>query len=172
MMASLFRSSTICAATFTTVRCNWLRRGSTRARPPTSARRAASSRRSIWWGRMRCTRIAHYLFERVVMFGNKLALPGALLLALFLSGLPHSALARDLSTLQTALRIAQDEVKAAEAERDTDAQRVTATEKEMERLKKQLEAERKKAAQSEKRYLEGKKRYDKAQAAFDQAWKR
>lgn len=106
------------------------------------------------------------------MFGNKLALPGALLLALFLSGLPPEALARDLSTLQTALRIAQDEVKAAEAERDTDAQRVAVTEKEMERLKKQLEAERKKAAQSEKRYLEGKKRYDKAQAAFDQAWKR
>jgi len=106
------------------------------------------------------------------MFQNKLVLSGTLLLALFLFGLPPSALARDLSTVQTALRIAQDEMKAAEAERDVDAQRVAAAEKEMERLKKQLEAERKKAAQSEKRYLESKKRYDKAQATFDQAWKR
>ncbi|MFZ2525635.1 MAG: hypothetical protein WAW87_10030 [Candidatus Ferrigenium altingense] len=105
------------------------------------------------------------------MFRNKLLLPGALLLALFLFGLPQAAVARDLSTLQTALRIAQDEVKAAEAERDADAKRVAVIEKEMERLKKQLEAERKKAAQSEKRYVESKKRSDKAQAAFDQAWK-
>lgn len=106
------------------------------------------------------------------MFGNKLVLPGTLLLALFLFGLPPLAQARDLSTLQAALRIAQDEVKAAEAERDADAQRVAMTEKEMEQLKKQLEAERKKSAQSEKRYLEGKKQYDEAQVAFDQAWKR
>lgn len=105
------------------------------------------------------------------MFWNKLVLPGTLLLALFLFGLPPVALAKDLSTLQTALRIAQDEMKTAEVERDADARRVAVTEKEMERLKKQLEAERKKAAQSEKRYLEGKKRYDKAQTALDQAWK-
>ena len=105
------------------------------------------------------------------MFRNKLLLPSTLLLALFLFGLPPAALARDLSTLQTALRIAQDEVKAAEAERDADAKRVAVTEKEIERLKKQLEIERKKAAQSEKRYVESKKQSDKAQAAFDQAWK-
>jgi cell division protein FtsB len=106
------------------------------------------------------------------MFRNKLVLPGALLLAVFLFGLPPGVLAKDLSTVQTALRIAQDEMKAAEAERDTDAKRVAATEKEMVRLKNQLEAERKKAAQSEKRYIESKKRSDKAQAAMDQAWKR
>ena len=106
------------------------------------------------------------------MFENKLMLPGVLLLALFLFGLPPAALAKDLSIVQTALRIAQDEMKAAEAERDADAQRVAATEKEMVRLKNQLEAERKKAAQSQKRYLESKKRSDKAQAAMDQAWKR
>ena len=76
------------------------------------------------------------------MFGNKLVLPGTLLLALFLFGLPTLAVSKDLSTVQTALRIAQDEVKAAEAERDADAKRVAVTEKEMERLKKQLEAER------------------------------
>ena len=104
------------------------------------------------------------------MFRNKPLLAGAL--ALFLFGLPPAALAKDLSTVQTALRIAQDEMKAAEAERDADAQRVAATEKEMVRLKNQLEAERKKAAQSQKRYIESKKRADKAQAAMDQAWKR
>jgi len=106
------------------------------------------------------------------MFENKSMLPGTLLLALFLFGLPPSALARDLSTVQTALRIAQDEMKAAETERDADAKRVAATEKEMVRLKNQLEAERKKAAQSENRYVESRKRSDKAQAAFDEAWKR
>ncbi|MDP2695081.1 MAG: hypothetical protein Q8O58_09470 [Gallionella sp.] len=105
------------------------------------------------------------------MFRNKLGLPSTLLLALFLFGLPQAAVARDLSTLQTALRIAQDEVKAAGAERDADAKRVAVIKKEMERLKKQLEAERKKAARSEKRYVESKKQSDKAQAAFDQAWK-
>ena len=104
------------------------------------------------------------------MFRNKLVSP--LLLALFLAGLPPAALARDLSTLQTALRIAQDEVKAAEAERDADAKRVAATEKEMVRLKNQLEAERNKAARSEKRHRESRKQADKAQAAMDQAWKR
>lgn len=99
------------------------------------------------------------------MFRNKLML-------LLVLCLPLAAQARDLSTVQTALRIAQDEMKAAEAERDADAKRVAATEKEMVRLKNQLEAERKKAAQSEKRYLETKRRSDKAQAAFDKAWKR
>lgn len=106
------------------------------------------------------------------MSGNKLALPGTLLLAFMLFGLPPLAQARDLSTLQTALRIAQDEMKAAEAERDADVQRVAAAEKELDQLKKQLKAGREKATRSEKRYLESKKRYDKAQTALDQAWKR
>lgn len=98
--------------------------------------------------------------------------PCMLLLALLLVGFHPLVQARDLSTLQTALRIAQDEMKTAEAERDADAQRVATTEKEMEQLKKQLKAAREKAARSEKNYLEGKKRYDKAQAALDHAWKR
>lgn len=100
---------------------------------------------------------------------NKLLL--SVVLVFFMAGLQPLAQARDLSTFQTALRVAQDELKDAEAERDVDARRAATTEKEVERLKKQLEAERKKAAQSEKRYLEGRKQYDKAQAAFDQAWK-
>jgi 5-bromo-4-chloroindolyl phosphate hydrolysis protein len=95
-----------------------------------------------------------------------------LLLAFALFGLLPLAHARDLSTVQTALRIAQDEMKAAEAERDTDAQRVAVTENDLEQLKKQLKEAREKAARSEKRYIESKKRHDKAQAAMDQAWKR
>ena len=104
------------------------------------------------------------------MFRSKPMLP--LLLALFLCGLAPAALPGDLSTVRTALRIAQDEMRAAEAERDADARRVAVTEKEMVRLKERLEAERKKAARSEKRYAESRERHDKAQAAFDRAWKK
>lgn len=106
------------------------------------------------------------------MYRDKLVLLGALSLTLFIAGMPTSVLARDLSTFQTALRIAHNEFKAAEAEREADNKRVAVTETEIERLKKQLETEREKAAQSEQRYLESKKRYDRAQAALDQAWKR
>lgn len=105
------------------------------------------------------------------MFGNKPVLPG-MLLALFLFGLPSAALAKDLSTLQSALQISRDEVEAAEAERDADAKRVAEIETEMEQLKSKLDAARKKATQSEKRYVEGKKRYAKSQADFDKAWKK
>jgi hypothetical protein len=105
------------------------------------------------------------------MLQSKLALPGVLLV-FSLSGLPPAAQARDLSTVQTALRVAQDEMNAARTARDADARRVAATEKEMARLKERLEAERDKAGQSEKRYIESKKRHDKAQAAFSRAWKR
>ncbi|MBY0575604.1 MAG: hypothetical protein K2P67_03285 [Gallionellaceae bacterium] len=105
------------------------------------------------------------------MSGNKLMLSHMLLLAFLMFGVQPLAQARDLSTLQTALRIAQDEMKAAEAERDADVQHVAATEKEIEQLKKQLKAGREKATRSEKRYVESKKQHDKAQAALDQAWK-
>lgn len=104
------------------------------------------------------------------MFRSKPMLP--LLLALFLCGLTPAALSADVSTAQTALRIARDEMRDVEAERDADAQRAAATAKEVERLKKQLEAEQKKAARSEKRYVESRERHDKAQAAFGRAWKR
>lgn len=105
------------------------------------------------------------------MLVNKLVLSGALSLTLFLSGLPSAAQARDLSTLQTALQMSRDEMDAAEAERNVDAQHLAAIEKEMERLRRQLDTARKKAAESDKRYLESKKRYAKSQAAFDRAWK-
>ena len=106
------------------------------------------------------------------MSGNKSMLPDMLLLAFLLFGWQPLAQARDLSTLQTALRIAQDEMKAAEAERDADAQRVVSTEKEIEQLNKQLKTAREKAVQSEKRCLEARKHNARAQAALDQAWKR
>lgn len=106
------------------------------------------------------------------MFGCKPVLPGALLLALFLFGLPPEVLAKDLSTLQSALQIARNEMEAAEAERNADAKRVAEIETEMEQLKSKLDTARKKANQSEKRYVEGKKRYANSQADFDKAWKK
>lgn len=105
------------------------------------------------------------------MFTIKPVLPG-MLLALFMLGLPPVALAKDLSTLQTAMQVSRDEMEAAEAERDADAKRVAEIETEMEQLKSKLDAARKKATQSEKRYVEGKKRHAKSQADFDKAWKK
>ena len=98
-------------------------------------------------------------------------LKSGLVLVLCLFGLMPLAQAKDLSALQTAARIAQDDVKNAKEERDADTQRVSAAEKELEQQKKRLEAARKKAAQSESRYLESKKKYDKAQTNLDRAWK-
>lgn len=94
-----------------------------------------------------------------------------LVLALCLFCLTSLVQAKDLSVLQTAVRIAQDNVKNAKEERDADAQHVSAAEKELEQQKKRLEAARKKASQSETRYLESKKNYDKAQTTLDRAWK-
>jgi uncharacterized protein (DUF3084 family) len=81
------------------------------------------------------------------------------------------ALARDLSVLQAAIKVTQDDLTAAQTERDADLQFVLSTEKELSLLKKQLEAGKTKAAKSEKRYLESKKRYDKVQADLDQVLK-
>ena len=99
------------------------------------------------------------------MFKSNLAL------VLCLLGLTSLAQSGDLSALQTAAHITRDEMRNAEEERDADAKRVSAAEKELEQQKKQLETARKKASQSENRYLESKKKYDKAQTALDQAWK-
>lgn len=106
------------------------------------------------------------------MLKNRRVSAGGLLLALFILPLPPLALAKDLSALQTALQMSLNEMKAAEAERDADAQQAAKTEKEVVRLKEQLEAQRKKSAQSETRYIESKKRYNKAQDNLDQAWKK
>ncbi len=94
-----------------------------------------------------------------------------LILILCLLGLTSLARAGDLSALQTAVHIAQDDMKKAKEERDADVQRVSAAKKELERQKIQLETARKNAFLSESRYLESKKKYDKAQAALDKAWK-
>lgn len=106
------------------------------------------------------------------MFECKPVLPHALLLVLMLFGLSPLALARDMSTFQTAMQVAREEMEAAEADRNADAKHVAEIETEMEKLKTQLDAARKKSALSEKRYVEGKKRYAKSQADFDKAWKK
>lgn len=94
-----------------------------------------------------------------------------LVLVLCLLGLTSLAQAEDLSVLQTAARIAQDNARNAREERDADAQHMSEAEKELEQQKQRLEAARKKASQSEARYLDSKKKYDQAQAALDRAWK-
>ena len=105
------------------------------------------------------------------MFTIKRVSRNSLILILCLLGSASLAQAKDLSALQTALQIAQDELENAKAERDADANRLSAVEKEWERLNKMLADERKKAFQSESRYQESRKKHDKAQTALDQAWK-
>lgn len=94
-----------------------------------------------------------------------------LILVLCLLALPSLAQAKDLSALQTAVHIAQDNMNKAKEERDADAQAVSAMEKELEHQKKLLEAARKKASQSERGYVESKKKYEDAQTTLDKAWK-
>jgi septal ring factor EnvC (AmiA/AmiB activator) len=110
-------------------------------------------------------------FLEVPMCQNKRKWPCTLLLALCIL-VPQVASGMDLSTAQTALRIAREEMKAAEAQRDVDARRVTETEKEMADLKKRLEDAQKMAAQSAQRYREAKQRHDEAQANLEKAWRR
>lgn len=97
-----------------------------------------------------------------------------LCLALTLFGIFMAGNARsdDLSALQTAVHIAQDEMEKALKERDADIRRVAKGEKDLEELKSQLEADRKRASQSASRYLESRKKHDQAQAALDKAWKK
>lgn len=91
-----------------------------------------------------------------------------LLFGTFAAGNAGSA---DLSALQTAVHLAREEMGSAKKERDADARRVSADEKELVRQKAQLEADRKKAARSSTRYLESKKKYEKAQQALEKMWK-
>ena len=102
----------------------------------------------------------------------ELVLKSNLVLILCLLGLTPSAQAKDLSALQTAMHIAQDDMKKAKEERDADARRVSEAEKELEQQKKWLEAARKNASQSESHYLESKKKYNKAQTSLNKAWKK
>ena len=92
-----------------------------------------------------------------------------LLFGVFLSG---NAWSEDVSALQTAVRIAKDEMDKAQKERDAINHRVANEEKELTELKAQLEADKKRAVESANRYLESKKKYDKAQAALEKAWKK
>ncbi len=94
------------------------------------------------------------------------------ILSAALLNLSPLAAATDLSTLQSALRFAQDELTVAETARDADAKLVGESEMELENLKKRLETRRLKAAQSQKNYLEVSKRFAKAQANLDMALKK
>jgi chromosome segregation ATPase len=93
-----------------------------------------------------------------------------LLLAFFLGA--SIAHAQDLSTLQSALHIAEDEMNKAKDARDDDAKRVAEIEKEIEQQKKELEEAKKRAAQSESRYAASRKKYEKVDAEMDKALKR
>jgi predicted Holliday junction resolvase-like endonuclease len=98
---------------------------------------------------------------------------GKLILVLFALWQPLAAMAeeRDVSLLQTALRISREEMERAKVQRDEEAQRLADAERALEEQKKKVEAERKAAAESEKRYDESKQRFDHAQQAMDRAWK-
>lgn len=91
-----------------------------------------------------------------------------LLFGAFVAGNAGSA---DLSALQTAVHLAREAMENAKKERDADARRVSAGEKELEKQKAQLEADRKKAVHSSIRYLENKEKYEKAQSALEKMWK-
>ncbi len=92
-----------------------------------------------------------------------------LLFGVFLSG---NAWSEDVSALQTAVRIAKDEMDRAQKERDSIRHQVADEEQELTELKARLEADKKRAVESANRYLESKKKYDKAQAALEKAWKK
>jgi Skp family chaperone for outer membrane proteins len=97
---------------------------------------------------------------------------GAAALILLGATIAGNAPCADLSTLQTAVQLAKDEMEKAQKERDADARRVAKGEKDLEELKSQLDADRKKASQSAARHAESRKKYDKAQAALDKGWRK
>jgi chromosome segregation ATPase len=89
---------------------------------------------------------------------------------LLLAAVP-AAQAKDLSALQTAVEVSRDAMRSAQAEYNSDVQRVEASKKNLEDAKKRLAEAQAKADQSRKRYQEAKARYDKAQTTLDNAWK-
>lgn len=92
----------------------------------------------------------------------------AILLLLF--AIP-AAQAKDLSALQTAVEVSRNAMSSAQAEYNSDVQRVKASKKHLADAQKQLADAQAKAEQSRKRYQEARARYDKAQTTLDNAWK-
>ena len=89
----------------------------------------------------------------------------------------NMAEARDLSTLQSAVTYAREDVEMAKSKHEANERAVTQQKRIVDERKKQLAGESKrldKAQQdvilSEKQYLEAQKKYQKAQSALDQAW--
>ncbi len=90
---------------------------------------------------------------------------------------PHLAEAKDISTLQTAVALAREDMEKAKDKHDANAQAFTQQQRVVAERKKQLDEEnsqldkiQKDTKQSWEEYLGAKKKYEKAQANLDAAW--
>jgi len=85
--------------------------------------------------------------------------------------------AKDLSTLQSAVTYAREDMEKAKAAHEANNQEVVRQQQIVEERKKQLAEESKRLEKaknntiaSQKQYLEAQKKYEKAQSALDDAW--
>lgn len=85
--------------------------------------------------------------------------------------------AKDISTLQTALSLARENMEQAKSKHEADVQSVTQQKQIVEQRKKQLADEssrldqmQKDAKQAWEQYLEAQRKYEKAQSNLDEAW--
>ena len=85
--------------------------------------------------------------------------------------------AGDISTLQTALALAQDNMEQAKSKRETTAQAIVHQQRVVEEQKKQLAEANKRLEkmqldnkQASEQYQEAKQKYENAQASLKQAW--
>jgi hypothetical protein len=89
----------------------------------------------------------------------------------------HLAEAKDISTLQTALALAREDMEKAKDKHDASAQAVVQQQRIVAERKKQLADENRQLDKIQKdtkkafeQYLKAKKKYEKTQSAFDAAW--
>jgi len=90
---------------------------------------------------------------------------------------PYVAEANDISTLQTSLTLAREDMETAKEKHEADVQAVTQQQQVVAERKKQLADDNRQlekmqtdTRQSWEQYLEAKKKYEKAQSTFDAAW--
>ena len=90
---------------------------------------------------------------------------------------PHLVEAKDMSTLQTALTLAQEEVDKAKGKHEASEQAVVQQKqvvedqaKQLAEGKKQLENLKMEEKEAAEHYAEAKKQYEKVQSAFKEAW--
>jgi len=95
----------------------------------------------------------------------------------FLCAFSQITKAGDISTLQTALALAQDNMEQAKSKRDSTAQFIIRQQRVVEEQKKQLDEANKRLEkiklenkQASEQYLEAKQKYENAQATLKQAW--